>query len=201
MAAPVCVPLAWRLRLRGYDVASFSYRSVRHTLEESAGRLRAFILARRPACVHLVGHSLGGLVILRALAQYQDLPVGRVVLLGSPGTGSAAVEQLVRSRRGRLLVGAALPGWRREWGEAVAGRCEVGAIAGTRRMGAGMLVARLDGANDGVVRVEETRLPGLKDHLVLPVTHSQMLISGQVAAQIDAFLAGGSFLRTRAPSL
>ena len=201
MAAPVCAPLAWRLRARGYDVACFSYRSVRHPLEESGARLRAFIHAQRSRRPHLVGHSLGGLVVLRALAQHPDLPVGRVILLGSPATGSAAVDQLLSSTRGRVLVGAALPDWKREWGEDVARRYEVAAIAGTRRMGIGMLVVRLDGVNDGVVRVEETRLRGLKDHLLLPVTHSQMLVSGRVAAQIDAFLGGGRFLRPSFASL
>jgi pimeloyl-ACP methyl ester carboxylesterase len=201
MAAPVCAPLAWRLRARGYDVTSFSYRSVRHTLEESGARLRAFIRARGARRAHLVGHSLGGLVVLRALAQQPDLPVGRVVLLGSPATGSAAVDQLLPSTRGRMLVGAALPAWKREWGEDVVRWYEVGAIAGTRRLGIGMLVVRLDGVNDGVVRVEETRLPGMKDHLVLPVTHSQMLVSGPVVAQIDAFLRGGRFVRRSPASL
>jgi pimeloyl-ACP methyl ester carboxylesterase len=201
MAAPVCAPLAWQLRARGHEVASFSYRSVRHTLEESAARVRAFILARHAEQVHLVGHSLGGLVVLRALAQAPHLPVGRVVLLGSPATGSAAVEQLAPTARGRLLVGAALPGWKREWGEDAARDYEVAAIAGTRRLGVGMLVVRLNGANDGVVRVEETRLHGLKDHLVLPLTHSQMLVSGRVVAQIDAFLRAGSFIRPPPASL
>jgi pimeloyl-ACP methyl ester carboxylesterase len=201
MAAPVCAPLGWRLRAKGCEVASFSYRSVRHTLEQSAARLRAFLLARRRAGpVHLVGHSLGGLVVLRTLAQHPDLPVGRVVLLGSPAAGSAAVEQLLPSTRGRLLVGTALPGWKREWGEAVTRRYDVGAIAGTRRLGLGMLVVRLDGPNDGVVRVDETRLPGLKDHVVLPVTHSQMLISGRVAEQVFAFVTQARFVRDRSPS-
>lgn len=70
---------------------------------------------------------------------------------------------------------------------------EIGAIAGTRRLGVGMAFARLDNPNDGVVTVAETRLPGLADHLVLPVSHSGMLFSARVAREVCAFLRAGRF--------
>lgn len=193
MAAPACSLLAYRLRARGYDVALFSYRSVKHGLEESARRLRGFSEARRAGPVHFVGHSLGGLVILAMLAREPTFAAGRVVLLGSPCNGSVAAAQLAGTPAGRLVLGAALPGWDARIGAQAAARHEVGAIAGTQRLGIGMLLVRLQGANDGVVRVEETRLPGLKDHLVLPVTHSGMLVSAQVADRVAAFLAAGRF--------
>jgi pimeloyl-ACP methyl ester carboxylesterase len=201
MGAPVCALLARRLRQRGYEVASFSYRSVRHPLEESAARLHTFVAMRRPRRVHFVGHSLGGLLVLTMLRQRPDLPVGRVVLLGSPTSGCSAFEQLSRSAHGRLVVGAAMPGWKRECAEQAAQRYQVGAIAGVQRLGIGMLLVRLEGDNDGVVRVEETRVPGLRDHVVLPVTHSGMLVSARVAAQVAAFLSQGRFLPAPAASL
>jgi pimeloyl-ACP methyl ester carboxylesterase len=201
MGAPACALLARWLRAHGHAVVSFPYRSVRKTLEESAAHLHAFVQARAPALVHLVGHSLGGLVALRAAAQHPDLPVGRIVLLGSPCNGCAAAEQLLPQTRGRWLVGNALPGWRPVWGEAAAQRCEIGAIAGNRRLGLGMLVVRLDGPNDGVVRVAETWLPGFTDHVVLPVTHSGMLVSRAVAEQAAAFLEQGRFVHGAGTSL
>jgi pimeloyl-ACP methyl ester carboxylesterase len=200
MYGPVCALLARRLRACGYDVASFSYRSVAHSLETSAARLLAFVRGRPAARVHFVAHSLGGLLVLHALAQDPPGAVGRVVLLGSPCLGCAAAEQLARSARGRALLGAALPGWNPEHAKQAVQRFQVGAIAGTRRLGIGMLLVRLEPPDDGVVRVEETRIPGLKDHIVLPVSHSQMLISGKVAALTAAFLSAGSFSAPR-PSL
>ncbi|HZP89005.1 MAG TPA: hypothetical protein VFB54_19495, partial [Burkholderiales bacterium] len=70
---------------------------------------------------------------------------------------------------------------------------EVGVIAGTRRFGLGCVFVTLQGPNDGVVTVEETRLPGLTDHLVMPVTHSGMIVSARVARQVGVFLKTGRF--------
>ena len=53
----------------------------------------------------------------------------------------------------------------------------------------------LPGDNDGVVTIEETRIPGLADHIVLPVSHSGMLFSGDVADQTANFLRQGKFAR------
>jgi hypothetical protein len=116
-------------------------------------------------------------------------------LLGSPSTSSLAAEQLVRSPSGRVLAGRALPQWRAERGEEVVRRVETGAIAGTARFGVASLVVTLPRPNDGAVTVAETQLPGLRDHLVLHVTHSGLLVSARVARQVCAFLTHGRFTR------
>ena len=61
--------------------------------------------------------------------------------------------------------------------------------------GLGPLFVSLPGENDGVVTVEETRIEGLRDHLVLPVSHTGMLMSEPVAAQTATFLESGGFRR------
>lgn len=203
--------LAHRLRRDGLRVALFSYRSLRWTMAEIGERLHARVRAHcapagpaeagirlqeasaSAARIHFVGHSLGGLVILSMLARHPELPAGRVVLLGSPCTDCAAARQLRARAGGRLLLGRALAGWSPADGEAVARRLPVGILAGTRRFGLGPLFARLDGANDGAVMVAETRLPGCADHLALPVSHSGLLVSRQVAAQVLRFLREGRF--------
>ena len=62
-------------------------------------------------------------------------------------------------------------------------------------IGIGTIVATLEGPNDGVIRVAETRLPGAKDHIEMNVSHSGMLVSADVADQVGAFLQRGEFLR------
>jgi pimeloyl-ACP methyl ester carboxylesterase len=193
MTGAVYSLLGRRLRACGFQPLLFSYASVRLTLEEAAQRLARFVRSRASARVHFVGHSLGGLVVLELLAREPSWSNGRVVLLGSPCTGSLAAEQLVRSRSGRLLLGRGLPQWQVERGVQVARRVEIGAIAGTLRFGIASLVVTLPAPNDGAVTVQETRLPGLRDHLVMPVTHSGMALSARVARQVCAFLSHGRF--------
>ncbi|MFO1427368.1 MAG: hypothetical protein U1F11_10455 [Steroidobacteraceae bacterium] len=66
-------------------------------------------------------------------------------------------------------------------------------IAGTRPVGLGQFLARFREPNDGTVALRETRLPGTTDHLVLPVSHTGMLLSARVAEQCGQFLRDGRF--------
>ena len=193
MSGMVFALLARRLRACGFDVVLFSYPSVTLTLDQNVRRLERFVAAHAAPQTHFVGHSLGGLVVLSFLAGAPRASVGRVVLLGSPCNGCSAADQLSLTRSGRLLLGRALPQWRIEDGVAVTARTQVGAIAGTHRLGIGTLLVRLTAPNDGVVTVDETRITGLTDHIVLPVTHSGMIVSGRVAQQVCSFLQSGTF--------
>jgi hypothetical protein len=75
--------------------------------------------------------------------------------------------------------------------------CELGVIAGSRGIGLGRLIAPgLPRPHDGVVSVDETRVPGMADHIVLRVGHTEMLVSRAVAQQVCAFLKHGKFDRT-----
>ncbi len=75
-----------------------------------------------------------------------------------------------------------------------AGKHEVGVISGTRSFGLGRMIRDVPQPNDGVIAVAETLLPGMRDQLSLSVSHSEMLISAEVAKQVCAFLQRGSFL-------
>jgi pimeloyl-ACP methyl ester carboxylesterase len=193
MHGAVYALLAGRLRACGFQPALYSYRSITASLDEIGRRLARFVDMRRAARVHFVGHSLGGLVVLSLLAREPVLPVGRVVLLGSPVNGSQAVEQLLRTRAGRVVLGKALPEWRPQIAMQAVARVEVGSIAGTLRMGIGSLVVRLSAPNDGVVAVQETRMRGIADHIVMRTSHSGMAVSPHVARQICHFLQYGRF--------
>jgi hypothetical protein len=72
---------------------------------------------------------------------------------------------------------------------------EVGIIAGRLPVGLGRLFGRFAGPNDGMVAVEETRLEGAADHIVLPVAHTSLLWSAAVAHQVEHFLHTGRFER------
>ena len=64
------------------------------------------------------------------------------------------------------------------------------------RFGLGHVIGRIEEENDGSVAVAETRLSGARDHIVLPVSHSGMLFSREVARQVGHFLTHGTFARS-----
>lgn len=179
---------------------NFSYPSVRGALDDNAGTLAEFLTSLDADRIHLIGHSLGGLMALRMLATTQVPFAGRVVCLGSPLCGSRAAARLAEMKWGKLILGESLPRAAlgepaSEWATAVVADHEVGVIAGDVPAGIGRFFAEFDEPNDGTVSVAETQLPGIRDHLVLPVSHSGMVLSTAVADQAAAFVARGEFLR------
>ena len=176
-----------KLERAGYNVESFSYRSIAEDVSTNAQRLSDFC-AEQTDPVHLVGHSLGGLVILAMAEEFPVPSLGRLVCLGSPLTGSSAARATAALPGGRALLGKArdplLTRQRERW----PGEPPLGVIAGSRAIGLGRVLTRFDGPNDGTVSVEETKLPGVNDHVVLPVSHFSMLWSEVASEQVIAFL-------------
>jgi pimeloyl-ACP methyl ester carboxylesterase len=192
----VMAPLAARLATEGFRCHLFRYAGRGHPPEANADRLLRFRLALGPA--HFVGHSLGGLVILDALGKAPGVAAGKVVLLGVPATGSFSGRRFATHRFGRWLMGRSQALWR-ERGTARWNRPEpLGVIAGTLPLGLGHALGRLPGPNDGVVCVEETAVEGMRDRILLPVSHSAMILSARVAAQTAEFLRHGKFRRDEA---
>jgi pimeloyl-ACP methyl ester carboxylesterase len=178
----------------GYTWHTFGYASGLLTMGEIADALDDYIAQLRLPRVHLLGHSLGGLVILRCLERHPAQPPGRVVFLGTPSLASRAAHSLARFRLGRALLGAAaseelLHAHERRWTH----ERELGIIAGTQPLSLGRLVTHFDEPSDGTVAVSETRLPGATAHLALPVSHSGLLLSARVAHEAGQFLEHGHF--------
>lgn len=191
----VMAPLALRLRRCGFRVVAFSYPSVRCSLSQNARRLSRFAAGIAGERLHFVGHSLGGLVLLQMLAECPEARTGRVVLMGTPYRASHSARKLARIAPGRGLIGRGLAQWLEQATHAGAVGSEVGAIAGCRSIGFGRLLGGLPRPNDGVVAVDETRVPGARDHVVLKASHSGMLVSAAAARQVCAFLKDGHFLQ------
>jgi pimeloyl-ACP methyl ester carboxylesterase len=183
-------------RQRGYRSQVFHYRSIRSPMASHIAALRDRVASIAAPQVHLVGHSLGGLVILRYLERYPMRQPGRVVFIGTPSVGSQSARHIGRWDWGRRILGAAagselLEPRQRDWSVAR----ELGIIAGTASMGLARLLVRFAEDNDGVIAVSETRLPGAKQILLLRSSHSGMLLSARVARETGSFLEYGSFGR------
>lgn len=183
----------------GFDVHVFAYPSRRGDPGAITAALAQLVHERSAlgAPVHLVGHSLGGAFVYRALTESGLPPGGNAVVLGSPLGGSRAAERASLRQPFRSLIGPnvmselARPEAVRRWEGAAA----LGAIAGCRRIGLGRFFAHFDEDHDGTVAVSETIIPGLADHLVLRHSHIGMLFAADVAEQVAHFLRHGAFLR------
>lgn len=186
--------LGWRLRRCGFHTIIFSYPSMHASLSQNALLLSRFVAGIAAPRIHFVGHSMGGLLLLQMLTEYPAPRTGRVVLVGSPYHPSYAASKLARFTPGRWLIGRSMGQWLNQKAPACSNQYEVGSIAGCLSLGIGRLIGGLPHPNDGVIAVEETRLPGASDWIVLNVSHSGMLFSSRVAHQVCAFLRHGHFL-------
>jgi len=184
--------LARKLQAAGFGVRRFSYPSTAGQIDAHSRQLLKFARQTRSGRLHFVGHSLGGLVCLHLLNENPELPPGRVVLLGSPLDGSSIARRSQRIPGGDRLLGQVRTALENGYGQLPQGR-ETGMLAGTRAIGLGILLGGAGTPGDGTVAVAETRATGLKDHLLLPVTHTGMLYSAEVARQTACFLRTGSF--------
>jgi pimeloyl-ACP methyl ester carboxylesterase len=182
-----------RLAHHGFTVRQFHYRSMTAMPDDVVAELQAEVLAMPPP-VHLVGHSLGGLLLLRAAAARPELPLGRMVLLGSPVNGSRAARAFAALPGASIFFGH-LAGTEllREERSRWQGATEVGVIAGNHSLGFGRFFGHLPEPNDGTVAVEETELEGASDHIVLPVSHTGLLVSEAVVGATVRFLSSGRF--------
>ena len=182
--------LTRRLETAGFDTFSFGYRSLKDPFDQVAGRLAALIEAER--LDGIVAHSLGGIISLRSLAQLTTARGGRLVLLGTPLVGSHVAGRIAGWPLGDRLLGAAR-GPLTEPLAAVDTGWQVGQLAGSRRLGLGVLAGGYREAGDGSVAVRETRAAFLADHRTLPVSHSGLLLSRRVADLAIRFLRRGRF--------
>ena len=184
-----------RLEQTGYETRRFTYHSMRSTPLENAMDLNACLLTLDAATIHLVAHSLGGLVVRHLFHEYPGQRPGRVVTLGTPHQPSTTAKSLADFPLTRILLGKSIvngllgnvPPWHNTH--------EFGSIAGDLRLGLGMVVPGAGQPGDGTVAVAETRLDGMKDHAVVHATHTGLLLSKAAAGQVVHFLQTGQFYR------
>ncbi|MFN2349164.1 MAG: esterase/lipase family protein [Thioalkalivibrio sp.] len=188
------LPLRRRLTAAGLQCFQFRYPSLMATPEANAVRLDRFIASVDADVVHLVAHSLGGLVVMHLFDENPLQRPGRVVMLGTPINGSRTAACFARSPLTRWLLGRSIrrgllggaPRWK--------GARELGMVAGHRGFGVGTLFCRsLEVPNDGTVALAETRAPEINAHLSVPYGHFALLWSQPVAKAVTAFLKTGDF--------
>lgn len=199
-------PLERALAREGHTVVNLRHASQKHDIatlaETTLGPVFSAEAAGRGGRVHIVTHSLGGILVRQYLRE-NGVPadLGRVVMLAPPNGGSEIVDTLAGARLYAWLngpagldLGTAAHHAPARLGPLPAG-VEVGVIAGDFSWNP--LFSRLiPGADDGKVSVARTHLAGETDHLVLPYSHTWLMNRRETRRQIVAFLRDGCFATT-----
>ncbi|CAO4165561.1 esterase/lipase family protein [Methylorubrum extorquens] len=192
-------PLERRLTRAGYVTLNLDYPARRLGLADIAELIAPTVAAfgEDVTRLHIVTHSMGGLVARVLLARRRPDNLGRVVMLGPPNGGSEIADALHRFAAYCRFFGPAGAELGTERGAAQArlfGRVDypLGIIAGSRSLYplASLLLPR---PNDGRVTVARTRLDGMTDHIVLPAAHPTMMWNRRLAAETLHFLREGRF--------
>ncbi len=185
------------LKADGYTTVNTSYPSTKASVEELTASVLPDAIAK---CgkdkVHFVTHSMGGILVRAYLRDHQPENMGRVVMLGPPNQGSEIVNTFSDLKLFEWLNGPAGmelgmgPGHIPEnLGPA---SFEVGIIAGKLSVSP-VFSYVIEGKDDGKVSISSTKLDGMQDHIVMPTTHTFMMLNPFVIAQTMIFLETGSF--------
>lgn len=185
---------------QGYQVVNDGYPSTREPVEKIAAvYLTPMVESCRAAGaekIHIVTHSLGGIVV-RQYLQDHALPKGsRIVMISPPNQGSELADAL------RHL-------WPYKWLNGPAGQelgtepdslpntltpvdAEIGVITGNRSLNP-VFSWLIPGEDDGKVSVERAKLAEMADFLVVPAGHTFIMRHPDVLDQVVSFLANGKF--------
>jgi len=187
------------LEEQGYTVLNLGYPSTKKPIPELVRFVDAAVrkhLGGKPATVHFVTHSLGGILVRCYLGGEVPFRRGRVVMLAPPNQGSEVTDEL-----------RSIPPY--AWVTGPAGMVlgttsndlpqtlppvpfELGVIAGDRTWNP-LYSWFVVGADDGKVSVERTKVKGMKDFIVLHASHTWIMWRREVLDQVVAFLADGAF--------
>lgn len=189
--------LGSQLEKHGFNVHYVYYQSVLKSPAENTKIIQAKIKRLKLPNLHLIGHSLGGILLMHLFAQIDDdaiLPKGRVVMLGVPVRGSwvaqkcsewPIVSPILSKSMPNALSGVDIPDWNtyRDWGM----------IAGIKGKGLGLLTGGMPSISDGTVLLKETYHPKQTAHIQVKKSHTALLFSKEVAELTRHFLNFGTF--------
>ncbi len=186
------------LKRAGFNVLLYGYRSRKFEIAAQSKILHDYLLKRGVGRSELffLTHSLGSIVTRQFAADYHNsFNLRRAVMLGPPNTGSETAELISKLAPLKYFLGPALTQLCDLKVPYSTDKLEIGIIAGGTRSGRGY-APHLKGDNDGIVTVEETLLPGAKDHIIAPGLHSIMMYYPSILRQAIYFFEHGAFDRS-----
>ena len=194
------VPMQEALQAVGYRVQNLGYpsrsASIRELSEQVFGEALTAARSNGATRLHLVTHSLGGILARSYLAHHAVPELGHVVMLGPPNRGSEIVDRLGAWKLFQWINGPAggeLGTTPASTPNQLGPACfSLGVIAGSRSIN-WINSLLIPGVDDGKVSVERTRLPGMADHIVVPAAHPFLMRNRTAIRQTLYFLEHGRF--------
>ena len=184
----------------GYQTVSVDYPSTQNEIPEL---VQNYLIGGYDECVqtgaekiHLVSHSMGGILIRHFLQDF-TLPIGsRVVMLSPPNQGSELSERFGDTWWYQWAVGPAGVSLSSKQQGIITQLAEidepVGIIAAYRDWSL-WPDEWLPQPNDGTVSVESMKLAEMDDFILVNSGHAMMRFNDEVQGQIRQFLALGKF--------
>ncbi len=187
------------LAARGFKIVQAVFPGDDMTVESRAEALAQRVFERGEGDLYFIGHGAGAVVIRYYLARYHPKQVARFLMIAPPNRGGVSAEAAEGGIAYRLFWGdKSVRGPRVSrkdfWSDLPAPTVEFGVIAGGRKRRSGFN-PRLRGDNDGELSVDEARLDGAKDFIVLPYRHDALLSEKEPVRQALRFLDTGRFDR------
>lgn len=202
----IMAPAELMFRTNGYQVWNIAYPSTLQPIEVLADRYIAPRLEAAAASrVHVVTHSLGGVLLHYCLQAHRPRRLGRVVMT-SPGLhGSEAIEVYRHNPLYRLIYGPAA--CQSGTGDDAFARFlppsadyELGVIAGGASLDP-LANLFIPWPHDGKISAGRTWLDGLSDHIVLPLPHDVTCDHPLALFQIWSFIQSGRFFHYGHPDI
>jgi triacylglycerol lipase len=200
--------MADALQAAGFRAVNLDYPSRKKTIQELAPETIERGLSRcakmRASTVHFVTHSMGGVLVRYYISHHRPENLGRVVMLSPPNRGSEAADHLRDSALYKWLNSPAEQqlitgpeGLPEQLGPV---DFPLGIITGNQHSFFDAWLADvIPGTDDGKVSVEQAKVEGMADFLVLPYSHPFIMNAQEVIDQTLHFLREGPF-GARSPS-
>lgn len=181
------IAIAWNLRKKGFKVYKFKYKTTRKPFEFNMQKLQAYVNSVSEETVHIVAHSMGGILTMRSLPAIRKQ--GKLVMLGSPVNGSQAAKAMAHKKWTAWMLKYAQEPLENGVVNPTVFRYS-GMIAGTSNgIGISKIVTRLPEPNDGTVALKETQADWINEHTTVNTNHFRMLFHKQVKTKIRDFLS------------
>jgi len=176
--------LGHRLDRRGYLAKPWGYWNMRCSILEHAEafsrELARLDTDRAVGTIHLVTHSMGGIIARAALERFRPRKLGRFVMLAPPNHGS-----FVATATAGVLGGVFKP---------VAELTTApDSLVNSLGMPTGVDVGVIAASRDALVATESTRPDVPHAHAIIPCLHSSLLFRRDAADLVATFLATGEF--------